>query len=120
MATAFDQQKRNRMKQAQITEAVLRGQLIQGGEYLMSKAENIPYKDKKTGAAASFDKLTHTILTSDGAVAVEEDTRKIAGFDPVKYRSTYSKGQKVVVLVESKVSVRGVVTLRGKLEALEA
>jgi len=107
------------MKQAEILARVLKGELLQCGEYLMTRAETISYKSKTDGKAASFDKLTHTILTSEGAVSVDEDTRKLLAFDSKTYKSPYVKGGKVVILVESKISVRGVVTIRGHLEQVE-
>jgi len=106
------------MKQTEILGRVLKGELIQCGEYLMSKADTVKYF--KDGKAESFSKLTHTVLTSEGAVSVDEDTRAMPGFNPETYKSPFKKGQIVAILVTSKISQKGVVTIRGSVSVVEA
>jgi len=106
------------MKQSEILGRVLKGELIQCGEYLMSRSETIKYS--KNGKADQFDKLTHTVLTTEGAVSVDEDTRKLPGFSAETYKSPFKKGQTVAIVVTSKTSLKGVVTIRGAISIVEA
>lgn len=106
------------MKQSEILGRVLKGELIQCGEYLMSRCETIKYA--KNGKSEQFDKLSHTVLTGEGAVTVDEDTRKLANFNPDTYKAPFKKGQSVAIVVESKISQRGVVTIRGQIAVVES
>jgi len=106
------------MKTSEILSVVLAGELVQCGEYLMAKAETISYT--KDGKASSFDALRHTVLTPGGAVTVDEDTRKLPNFVAAKYVSPFKKFDKIAVLVTSKITDKGVTTLRGKIVPIES
>jgi len=101
------------MKKVEMVKLLESGNVLACGEYLMSRPERIEYRDKSTKLPASMDKLGHTILTEHGAITVEQDTRKLVGFDVGKYVSPFKKGQRVCVVVSSMVNNLGVITLRG-------
>jgi len=98
----------------------MKGEVLMVGEYLQSSAGVISYKSKETGQPASFEKLTHTILTAQGAVSVDEDTRKLKSFDVTNYKPPFAKGDKIIVIVSSVTSSKGVTTARGTMESLVA
>jgi len=108
------------MKKSEVLANLDKGHPVVLGQFLISKAERINYRDKVTKAPASMDKLTHTILTTLGVMFVEEDTRKLAaGFDPEKYVSPFKPNQPVAVLLSSMQSASGVITLRGAMHPVE-
>jgi len=96
------------------------GNLLLRGRYLLSKAETIKYRDKTTKQAATMDKLSHSLLTGQGVVFVEEDTRSIAAFNPETYKSPFKESDQVVVLVSSVKQEMGITTIRGVLHPVEA
>jgi len=107
------------MKLNQVIDKFNAGNLLLRGRFLLSKAEKINYRDKTTKQAAVMDKLSHTILTGNGVVFVEEDTRNIPGFNPETYRNDYKENQQVVVVVSSVKQEMGITTIRGALHPVE-
>jgi len=102
------------MKEKDIITKWLAGEEIVIVRYYMTKAETVPYRDKTTQRPMSFDKLTHTVLTKDGAAAVDEDTRGIPNFVAKDYKPPFADGDRVAFSVVEKTSVKGVVTYKGK------
>lgn len=107
------------MKKADIYKKIEDRETVQFADYLMSVASRVDYKNKATGKPDSFDKLTHTVLVATGAATVDEDTRNIPNFSAAAYKSPFKQGDRVAVLVDSKSSLKGVVTFRGKLLSVE-
>lgn len=107
------------MKQIEIIDKFNAGNLMLRGRFLLSKAERINYRDKTTKQAATMDKLSHSILTGQGVVFVEEDTRNIPGFSPETYKVQFKEQAQVVVLVSSVKQEMGITTVRGVLHPVE-
>jgi len=107
------------MKKAEVTQYLYGGFPIMVAEYLMSKAERIEYRDKTTKQPAVMDKLAHTVLTEQGAINVEQDTRKLPAFEPSKYVSPFKRGQKLCILISSVQVSLGVITVRGVAHPIE-
>jgi len=103
------------MKKSEIITALEKGEVLAFGEYLLSRPETIKYMDKTTHQPATFDKLSHTVLTPHGARTVEEDTRSIPDFKPATYQNPFKKGQAVVIAVNGLAIIKGVTTLKGRL-----
>jgi len=108
------------MKKADLLKKIEARETVVFADYLMSVAAKVDYKNKTTGKPDSFDKLTHTVLVATGAATVDEDTRSLPGFDAAKYVSPFKQGDRVAILADSKSSLKGVVTFRGKLVNVEA
>lgn len=108
------------MKKAELYQKIEARETVQLADYLMSVASRVDYKNKATGKPESFDKLTHTVLVSTGAATVDEDTRNIPNFSASTYKSPHKQGDRVAIIVDSKSSLKGVVTFRGKLLSVEA
>lgn len=86
-------------------------------EYLGSKGETIRYLDKKTGKAASFPSLKHTLIVNGEAVAFSE---KVADdFDPEKFAVPYKRGDFVLAHITSFQNDKGVLRGSGTLEVLK-
>jgi len=107
------------MKKAQVTEALNGGFPLMVAEYLMSKPERIEYRDKTTKQPATMDKLSHSVMTEQGVLTVEQDTRKIRDFDPAKYVSPFKRGQRLCILISSLQVQLGVITVRGTPHVIE-
>jgi len=108
------------MKKVELFQKIEARETVQFADFLMSVATKVDYKNKTTGKPDSFDKLTHTVLVSTGAATVDEDTRAIKDFSAATFKPSFKQGDKVAILVESKSSLKGVVTFRGKLVSVEA
>lgn len=109
------------MKQAQLIEAIVKnGKLLFVGRVVFFKKEIIPYLDKNTRAAATFNKVEYSVVGANGVVFVQPDTRKIPGFNMAKYESPFKNGDLVVVEVQSMFTEKGQTTITGNIEPLEA
>jgi len=107
------------MKEQEISTHLASGHILFRGRFLLSKAERINYRDKKTGQSATMDKLTHTVFSPDGVKFVEQDTRAIPGFNPEGYRSPIKENQPVIVIVSAVKQDMGITTIRGALHPVE-
>lgn len=108
------------MKESELLASVKAGQLLLVGTFVHFKKEVVPYRDRKTGQPATFDKVEFQVLTANGVVSVQPDTRKIPGFKMDSYRCPFKPQQPVVVIVEGMVTERGNTTIAGSISALEA
>lgn len=108
------------MKQANIINNILAGKFLLVGKFVHFKKEVVAYRDRQTGQAATFNKLEFTILTANGIVFVQPDTRKIPGFKMDAYVCPFKDNQQVVIEVEKMVTERGTTTVAGNIEVLEA
>jgi len=95
------------------------GHIILVGRFLMMKKEVVPYRDRQSGQAATFNKLEFQVLTPNGTVFVQPDTRKMAGFKMETYVSPFKEMQKVVVVIDKLDTQKGITTIAGTIEALE-
>jgi len=102
-----------------LTEAVERwknGERLLFGEYRSSKAEVIKYRDKTSHQMTEMKMLRHTVEVGPDSVQLAE--RVEDNFDASSYKSPLTKGQKVIIFLDSLLIERGVPTARGKLEAI--
>lgn len=106
------------MHQNELVAAVLAGNIIVAGEYRHSKAETINWRDKQTGRAMSGVVLRHTIEMGSETVAVSE--RVPDGVKEGDIRWPWVKGQRVVLHLEELSRKLGLLSARGRLEALQA
>lgn len=107
------------MKQAELLAAFNAGKIVVVGKFLHFKAETIAYRDRVSGKPATFDKIEFTVMTANGVVFVQPDTRRIPGFDIAKYKPPFAENAKVVVEIQSMVVEKGVTTIGGTIEALD-
>jgi len=105
------------MKITELSERVRKGEVVAVGEYRMSKAETINWRDKQSGAAKSAVVLRHVVEVGDKSVTVNE--RVPDGVKEGDVKVAWSKGQLVVLHLDSWVTERGTVTCRATLELLE-
>lgn len=96
------------------------GKILMVGKHLVTKKEVVPYRDKKTGAAATFNKVEHQVLREDGVVFVLPDTRKMPGFKMDTYVCPFKPMQDVVIEIENITVDRGTITVAGTVTPLEA
>jgi len=102
-----------------LSEAVAKwqaGDRLLFGEYRASKAEVIKYRDKTSHQMTEMKMLRHTVEIGSDSVQVNE--RVDDNFDVAGYKPPFTKGQKVVVFVDSLLIEKGVPNARGKLEAI--
>lgn len=106
------------MKLADALKQIENGKFLGGlAEYRSSNAEIIKYQDKKTGRMAEMAMLRHNIEVGDVAVAINERTED--GFKVETYKPPYKKGQKVLVVLQSMETDKGLIRARGTLHAIE-
>jgi len=108
------------MKQANLTEAVMSGKLLLVGTFLHMKKEVVKYSDRQTKQAAEFNKVEYAVLGSNGVVFVQPDTRKMPGFNMEKFVCPFKSNDRVVVEVERIMVDKGISTIAGTIEKLEA
>jgi len=87
------------------------------GEYRLSKAETVHYRDKVSGKSASFSSIVHHLETGNEAVSVQE--RVPDGADLSKFKAPWNKGQKVLVEVKSLERVGGFLRASGPVETID-
>lgn len=107
------------MKQAEVIKQFESGRILTIGQFLFFKKEVVAYRDSKTGKPATFDKVEFAVLTANGVVLVQPDTRKIPDFDFAKFECPFKQMDKVVVEIDSMTVDKGVTTIGGKISKLE-
>jgi len=107
------------MKKADVVAAFESGKIVTIGVFLHFKKEVIAYRDSKTGKPATFDKLEYAVLTANGVVMVQPDTRKIPDFDFAKFECPFKQMDKVVVEVHTMSVNLGVTTIGGNITKLD-
>jgi len=100
--------------------AITSGKILLVGKFMHLKKEVVAYRDKQTGQPSTFNKLEFAVLGSDGVVFVQPDTRRIPGFKMDTYVCPFKSGGDVVVQIERMMTERGITTVVGNIEALEA
>lgn len=110
------------MKKAELIPAIESGKILMLCEYRSTIAEKIHYRDKKTGMAMMFTKLTHNVELGADQIAVDERVPEGKVIDPeeVKKKQPFKKGTSVVVHITSFFRDMGVYKASGTLEAIEA
>jgi len=104
------------MTKKQATEMFQAGKLVAVVEYRSSVVEHIAYRDKVTGRALSFDKITHNVELGALSIAVSE--RAPEGLDITKYVPPVKKGTVCLWHVDSYARQNGAYRGSGVLEAL--
>jgi hypothetical protein len=102
------------MLNPEIAAMVESGEFVAVGEYRMSKAEMINWRDKTTGQAKSAPVLRHTVEFGTNSVQVAErvpDSTKIEDI-----RVPFKKGEGVLMHFTEMVTEKGVISCRGRLE----
>jgi len=107
------------MKQAELTAAFNAGKIITVARFLHFKKEVIPYRSRVDGKAATFNKVQYTVMTANGVVFVEPDTRQIPGFNMETFKCPFVDNEKIVVEITGMSTEKGVTTITGNVEKLD-
>jgi hypothetical protein len=105
------------MTQPQAVEKFLAGVFAAIGEYRMSKAETIQWRDKTNGQVKSAAMLRHVVEVGQASVTVNERVP-----DDVKAENInvpFHKGQRVLIEVSDLHTEKGAVSCRGVLHPVE-
>lgn len=108
------------MKKADILGAVNKGAILTIGKFIDFKKEVVAYRDQKTGKPATFDKVEYAVKIATGVVFVQPDTRRIPGFDMATFKCDLQPMDDVVVTIQTMLAERGITTIGGTIEKLEA
>ena len=106
------------MNKLQATELFLAGGFLAIGEYRMSKAEMLNWRDKQNGQAKSAPMLRHTVEVGSVSLTLAERVPDTTKLEDIKIG--FAKGDLVVVYLDELTSPKGVVSGRGRLEKLAA
>ena len=90
-----------------------RGEFIAVGEYRLSKAEMISWRDKQTGRAMTAPMLRHTVEFAAGSVQVAERVPENTRIEDIAV--PFRKGERVVVYFSELAQSKGSFTARGRL-----
>lgn len=104
------------MKQAELVNAVMEGQIVVVGQYVKGRAEDINVRDKATGGRRPAAVSRETVMTGTDPVVVTawlSDGKTAADWKPSAIR-----GDKVVVLITSMAMSNGIPVLSGRVEKL--
>ena len=105
------------MKRSEIAAQLEKGGAFILGEYRVTKGDVVNYRDKATGKAASFSQRIHVVESGETVVHVQ--ARVEDGVDPRKLPAPFSKGQKVLLAVETLERVQGFLRATGNLLPIE-
>lgn len=95
------------------------GTLMVQLEYRSSKCENISWRDKNPPhATLKGVAVTHSCENNTEAIIISE--RVPDDFDVKTFAPPFKRGQKVICYFDDVSKNKGVMTLRGKLKAIEA
>ncbi len=97
---------------------MLKGGIYMVGEYRVTKADTVNYRDKVTGKAAKFSSVIHVVETGDTVVHVQ--ARLGDDEDPTKVKAPFPKGQKVLLQVETIERVQGFLRATGTFSPVES
>jgi hypothetical protein len=92
------------------------GQFVAIGEYRMSKAEQIKWRDKTSGKEMEAPMLRHVVEFGDKSVAVSERVPSNVKLEDIKV--PFIKGDTVLLHVEEYTTQKGLVSCRGRLESI--
>jgi len=101
------------MNQSELERRIHAGEFVALGEYRMSKAEMIKWRDKVTGRQMEAPMLRHTVEFGDKSVAVSE--RVADGIKIEDISVPFVKGDAVVLLLEEYTAQKGLVSCRGRV-----
>jgi hypothetical protein len=104
------------MKKAELVTKVMAGEPLVVVEYRTGAVETISYRDKTTGRAASFSKVTHNVEAGPKNITVSQ--RLGDDQDPKAWVQSIKKGSMAVLILEGLRRERGVWSADGHLEAL--
>lgn len=104
----------NTNTQNQILAHIEKGDFATLGEYRMSKAEMLSWRDKQTGQARSAPVLRHTVEVGDKSITVNERVPDNTKLEDI--RIPHHKGDPVVLVITELAIDRGIVSCRGTLE----
>jgi len=104
------------MKQADITKAVLAGEILVVGTYLNGRLDTIKIRNKQTGAMRDAHIARQLIITETDAMPVTEFLPD--DVSPSDWKPGFKKGDAVVVRVKGLSMDKGTQTLNGKIESL--
>ena len=85
------------MTERELVHRVRAGECVMVGEYRMSKAEEINWRDKTNGRPLSAVVLRHTVEFGDKSVVVNERVPQEVKLPDVKW--VWKKGQSVALVV---------------------
>lgn len=106
------------MKKTEVLPLLEKGGIYMMGEFRSSKVEVVNYRDKVTGRAAKFASHLHVVETGDTTITIQD--RIEDGVDAEKLKAPYSKGQKVLVHVDTLERVQGFLRATGSMSPIEA
>lgn len=106
------------MKKADVTNAMLAGAFLIVAEYRSGAAEVINWRDKDTGRALSATVLRHVIEVGQHSVTVNERVPEGAKVEDIKFPA--KKGDKVLLHLSSMETTKGMISVRGRIEPIEA
>jgi len=106
------------MKQVEVTAAFNAGKILTVATFCHFKKEVVAYRGKD-GKPATFDKIEFAVLTANGIVFVQPDTRKIPGFEMDTYKCQFKPNDRVVVEINSMAIEKGITTIGGTVSPLE-
>lgn len=92
------------------------GEFVLVGEYRMSKAEVIAWRDKQTGVAKEAPMLRHTVEFGQVSAQVAERVPEGAKIESLSV--PFTKGDKVACYLSELMTMKGQVSMRGKLVKL--
>jgi len=104
------------MTELDLVNRVREGEALMVGEYRMSKAEILKWRDKITGKPQEAPILRHTVEFGKSSVSVNE--RVADGTRLEDIHVTFNKGDAVVLHVDELTRAKGLVSCRGRLEKL--
>lgn len=107
----------NKLTRQEAIERFTRGDIVSLGEYRMSKAEMLNWRDKTNGQAKSAPILRHTVEVGGISIAVNE--RVPDGTKIEDIHVAFKKGDMVLLEIQELTVDRGLVSARGSLSKVE-
>lgn len=105
------------MKRSELLKRIENRERLFVCQYAVFAAAPRTWRDKLTKKEMSAPTVKHTLLSSDGAIAVEEWLPD--GTDLTQVKPPFKMGQNVVLHVESLERVNGSLSARGTISPLE-
>lgn len=106
------------MKQSEIVAAVLAGRVLAVVEYRGAIGDDLEWRDKRSGAQMKAVIAKHSVEFADGRQLVVSEGMP-EGTKSADVKSTFKKGQRVVLEIETIERVSGFLRARGIFEPLD-